>query len=154
MRVLTFILLCMSVAAHAEGTWVTNDVGYVVTQADETNDFLGINICTKFLVFATASTPEQEGKSGKIPVKIRIDLEEPWEGELDYAISDGMAQAGITLDAGLLSEMIKGNYLRVKWGINRDIYSRFNLTGLTATLKNVKCDRDFFNDKKDADFFL
>lgn len=152
----TALLLSASLAQAAQESndWETNDSGYLVRQAAETQDFMGINICQSMIVFASPAEPEDEGKTIQLSLVMRVDTEGPWDARMIVRVNEGLALGGLALDPLLLKEMIQGKNLRIKWGDS--VYSRFDLSGLTSELKRVKCDSEFFeSDKKpgDADFF-
>jgi hypothetical protein len=57
----------------------------------------------------------------------------------------------MALTPNLLEEMLKGTTMRIKWAENA--YTRFDLNGLSAVLKSMKCDSDYFPNSDDADYF-
>lgn len=156
MKIIWVILLLLSMSVKAQDDiWTTNDSGYAVRQAENTLDFVGVNICTNSLVFATPTEQEDRSVTGNIQVIMRVDTETSWEATLVYKIAEGMAVAGVPMKSGFVKELVKGKYLRVKWADT--VYSRFDLDGLTKILSSIKCDSDFFpkqDQDKDADYFL
>lgn len=150
------LLLSASLAQATEdpNDWQVNAKGYAVRQAAETEDFMGINVCQSMIIFASPAEPQDEGQSVKVHLTIRVDTQGPWDAKMTVNVENGLALGGLPLDPLLLKEMTQGENLRIKWSDN--VYSRFDLKGLTAILKTVKCDSDFFeqdNKSGDAKFF-
>lgn len=152
-RILAALLLSAGLAQATE-PWILNDRGYVVREATETEDFLGINICEGIIMFAAPAENRDEGAQAQVKIVMRVDTESPWNGEITLRVADGLALGGLNMDPVLLRELIAGRNLRVKWSDN--VYSRFDLLGLTEILKTVKCDSEFFEQEQksgDAKFF-
>lgn len=155
-HILTALLLTASLAQATEEVrgWETNARGYAVRQAEETEDFVGINVCQGMIIFASPAEPGDEGKELQLKFQMRVDTESPWEAEMKVKFNEGLAMGGLGMDPLLLKELTQGQHLRVKWANN--VYSRFDLTGLTKTLKTIKCDSEFFEQEEksgDAKFF-
>lgn len=131
--------------------WDTNDDGYVFKEAEETNDFMGINPCTQNILFIAPTKDQVDGPKGKLAPQMRIDTESAWQGEVQAFVKDNMYMVMIQLTPEFLAELVGGKYLRIKWADK--VYSRFDLNGLTAKLKEVKCDSIYFQEKKDSDYF-
>lgn len=155
-HILAVLLLGSALAQAAEepSPWQTNARGYAVRQAEETEDFVGINACQGLIVFASPAEQSEDGAEAHVNIVMRVDTESPWNGEITVRVSDGLALGGLNMDPLLLKELIAGRNLRVKW--SETVYSRFDLSGLTEILKTIKCDSEFFDrDQKsgDAKFF-
>ncbi len=154
--ILTALLLSAGLAKAAEvpNDWQVNERGYAVREAEETQDFVGINICEAIIMFASPAENRDEGTEAKVKITMRVDTEVPWDGEITLRVTDGLVLGGLGLDPVLLRELIAGQNLRVKW--SETVYSRFDLSGLTETLKTVKCDSEFFGPEPksgDSKFF-
>lgn len=152
-RIFTVLLLSAGLAQATE-PWILNDRGYAVREATETEDFLGINICEGIIMFAAPAENRDEGAEAQVKIVMRVDTESPWDGEITLRVTNGLVLGGLNMDALLLRELIAGRNLRVKW--SDTVYSRFDLSGLTETLKTVKCDNEFFEtepESGDAKFF-
>ena len=150
-RLKYLVLLLTAGLAQADGLtqvedipndWQINKKGYAIRQAAETVDFVGINICTQVIMFASPAKNHVDGTAVQVKFIMRVDTESPWDGRFSMDVRDGILRGGLDLDPLLLKEMLAGQNLRVKW--SPTIYSRFNLDGLTEILKTVHCDSEFF----------
>lgn len=151
-RILAAVVLMIPLTSMS-GDWIVNDKKVVLTVAETTKDILGVDLCSKSLILAAPALPEwKEGDTYPVHATMRIDTISPWTMEATAIISNGLIISAMKLTPQLLAEMLQGTTMRIKWG--EDIYTRFDLTGLTATLKTVNCDKDFFPDSSDSDYFL
>ena len=148
-KTIAALSLSISMLAHGEGWEVGDQI--VITKGENTNDFLAINICTAALTFGAPANNTPNGTTIPITAQMRVDTISPWEFSMTSTVINGMLLGQLDLDPELLKELVQGTNLRVKW--QEDAISRFNLEGLTSALKQVNCDREFIEQKNDADFF-
>lgn len=154
-KILLALALSMSGTSWADSEWLANDAGFVVREADETNDVMGVNPCNEVLVFMAPGSADKNGQKVTVPVMFRVDHETPWQSQVQVRYQDDWAISTLKLDSRFLGELLAGAALRIKWAPGA--YSRFNLQGLTAALDGVKCDKEYFDESdkdRDADYFL
>ena len=149
-----FAALAMFVPLTAwSGEWVVNDKNVAVTVAETTSDILGVDICAKGMILAAPITEGfEKGKAYSVHATLRIDEISPWNINAKATATDELIITVLELTPQLFSELIQGRTMRIKWG--PDIYTRFDLIGLTDTLSKINCDSKFFPKSDDSDYFL
>lgn len=152
-RILAAISLLIPLTALS-GEWIVNEKNVAVTIAESTKDILGVDICGQSLILATPALPDsKEGETYPYHAVMRIDKISPWNMEATAIVTDkGLLISVLKLTPQLLSELLQGSIMRIKWG--EDVFTRFDLTGLTATLKTIQCDKEYFPKSDDSDYFL
>lgn len=151
-KIFAAIALMMPLTAMS-GEWIVNDKKIAVTVAETTKDILGVDLCQQTIILAAPALPDsKEGQTYPFHAVMRIDTISPWNMEATAFVSKGLLISALKLTPQLLTEMLQGTTMRIKWGA--DVFTRFDLTGLTATLKTINCDKDFFPESNDSDYFL
>lgn len=145
------LTIALSSTAYS-GEWTVNDKNVAVSMAETSSDVLGVDVCGGAILFA-APAPSETKEGDQFPVKaiLRIDSISPWNMEATAVVRGSILVSALTLTPQLLEEMLKGTTMRIKWA--EDAYTRFDLNGLSAILKSMKCDKDYFPNS-DADYFL
>lgn len=143
--------ITLSATAYS-GEWTVNDKNVAVSMAENSNDALGVDVCGGAIIFAAPAPPEtKEGDQFPVKAVMRIDSISPWNMQSTAVVRGAVLVSALTLTPKLLEEMLKGTTMRVKWA--EDAYTRFDLNGLSAILKSMKCDKDYFPEPNDADYF-
>lgn len=145
------LAITLSTTAYS-GEWDMNDNNVAVLMAETTNDVLGIDVCRGAIIFAAPAPSEtKEGDKFSVKAVMRVDSISPWHIQATAVVHDELLVSILTLTPKLLEEMLKGTTMRVKWA--EDAYTRFDLNGLSVILKDMKCDKDYFPESNDADYF-
>lgn len=144
------VLLVLSAKVFAD-KWQIGPNGTVVTEAEDTQDVLGINICDAVIIFAAPSSDVSDGTAVRIKPQMRVDFISPWEGDVVARVKNGLMIASISMSPEFLKELVSGKILRVKW--SETSYSRFSLDGLISALKQVECSNEEPNYNKDSEYF-
>ena len=147
--------LVLSTSAWAE-SWSVNKSGFAIKQSDTTMEYMGVNECANMLMFAApAADNVVDGTTGTVNPTMRIDTKEPWQGTLNVSVNDRIVIVMASVKPGLIAELKSGQTLRIKWADG--VITRYDLAGLTAILKTITCDQEYFEKDKsnsDADYFL
>jgi hypothetical protein len=148
-----FIALAITLSTTAySGEWSVNDKNVAVSMAENTSDVLGVDVCGGAILFAAPAPPEtKEGDQFPVKAVMRIDSISPWNMQATAVVRGEILISAMALTPNLLEEMLKGTTMRIKWAENA--YTRFDLNGLSAVLKSMKCDSDYFPNSDDADYF-
>jgi len=148
-----FIALAITLSTPAySGEWSVNDKNVAVSMAENTSDVLGVDVCGGAILFAAPAPPEtKEGDQFPVKAVMRIDSISPWNMQATAVVRGEILISAMALTPNLLEEMLKGTTMRIKWAENA--YTRFDLNGLSAILKSMKCDSDYFPNSDDADYF-
>lgn len=152
MKTLIAVLAMTSSIVVSAGEWTINEKNVAVTFAETTKDVLGVDLCSKAIILAAPVSSEgKEGDTYPINASMRIDTLSPWQMKVTAYVSNGIIMSVLKMSPQLLSELVQGKTMRIKW--DEDSFSRFDLAGLTSTLSTLKCDDDFFPES-DSDYFL
>jgi len=148
-----FIALAITLSTTAySGEWSVNDKNVAVSMAENTSDVLGVDVCGGAILFAAPAPPKtKEGDQFPVKAVMRIDSISPWNMQATAVVRGEILISAMALTPNLLEEMLKGTTMRIKWAENA--YTRFDLNGLSAVLKSMKCDSDYFPNSDDADYF-
>jgi hypothetical protein len=148
-----FIALAITLSTTAySGEWSVNDKNVAVSMAENTSDVLGVDVCGGAILFAAPAPPEtKEGDQFPVKAVMRIDSISPWNMQATAVVRGEILISAMALTPNLLEEMLKGTTMRIKWAENA--YTRFDLNGLSAVLKSMKCDSDYFPNSDDTDYF-
>lgn len=151
-RILAAIALVIPLTALS-GEWIVNEKNVAIQVAETTKDILGVDLCQQSIILAAPALPDsKEGQAYPYHAVMRIDSISPWNMQATAFVSNGFIISALKLTPQLLTELLQGTTMRIKWG--EDVYSRFDLTGLTATLKTIQCDKEYFPNSDDSDYFL
>jgi hypothetical protein len=148
-----FIALAITLSTTAySGEWSVNDKNVAVSMAENTSQVLGVDVCGGAILFAAPAPPKtKEGDQFPVKAVMRIDSISPWNMQATAVVRGEILISAMALTPNLLEEMLKGTTMRIKWAENA--YTRFDLNGLSAVLKSMKCDSDYFPNSDDADYF-
>lgn len=151
-KIFAAIALMMPLTAMS-GEWIVNEKNVAIQVAETTKDILGVDLCQQSIILAAPALPDsKEGQEYPYHAVMRIDSISPWNMQATAFVSNGFLISALKLTPQLLTEMLQGTTMRIKWG--EDVFTRFDLTGLAGTLKTVNCDKEFFPESNDSDYFL